>query len=521
MDIFGIIYKALNKLNNLVTGLRKDVDNKQAKLTYADGNEVTNYKDLKLSMLKGLPFRDTVLIVNDTKEDGHYVTVTTETSSREEIIVHDQDYTIYIKDPVKYFYSDYAGGTLQDYVSACLSMKTPDSSASQFSNCEKLTYCGYIDTMDSSAVSLGFYFSNCKKLNYIPDYFVQVPITSMDHTFYGCESLTRLPKLDTSLSENFSGCCAGCGMYEMPNWDFSKGENFYYFCKGANNLISVDLNLPEATDIQYGFSDCGKLTTCTINAPKATTILEMLRGCESLNYCNIRAENTQTAAYLLMQTSSLLEAELSFEKVSSCYSILSKSGVKTVSINAGNKVTMTHAFSYCHNLETVVLSGSFSTLEYAFYECSSLKELPAIQVSDDEYKPTHLDSAFNHTALTKFPMLNGYVDFGNAKVQNDFVQEIPRYNTSMSSLDSHLIFETPQLTTVGGFIKMSSRIVNFYMCPLLTRNSILNIFNDLNSIPSGSLERRIIFHEEAYNRLSEEDIAIAVNKRWTVEKSVN
>lgn len=474
MDIFGIIYKALNKLNKLVTGLRKDVDNKQAKLTYADGNEVIDYKDLKLNMLKGLPFRDTVLIVNDTKEDGHYVTITTETSSRKEIIVHDQDYTIYIKDPVKYFYSDWVGGDLNEYISACLSLKTPGSSAARLSNCEKLTYCGYIDTMDSSTVNLERCFYNCGKLSYIPDYFVQVPITSMASTFCDCKSLTKLPMLNTSSCDNFSSCCAGCGMYEIPSWDFSKGVNFQYFCFKANNLISVDLSLPEATNIGYGFSDCKKLTTCYIDAPKVKSI---------------------DCAFL-------------------------RSGIKTVTINTGKQCDMGSAFAWCYDLETVLLSGSFSTLEYTFCECSSLKELPALTVSDDPENPTSINAAFDGTGLTKFPVLDGYVNFGSYVVRNDFVQEIPRYNTSKSSSNSQLIFETPQLTTVGGFKDMATKIISFYRCPLLTRDSILNIFNDLASINTGGTYK-IIFHEEAYNRLSEEDIAIAVNKNWVVNKYAN
>lgn len=474
MDIFGIIYKALNKLNKLVTGLRKDVDNKQAKLTYADGNEVTDYKDLKLSMLKGLPFRDTVLIVNNTHENGCGVVVTTETSSRENIIVHSQDYTIYIKDPVKYFYSDWAEGDFYKYISACLSLKTSETLVDHFSHFNKFTYCGYIDTMDSSEVSLNSSFEFCKSLNYIPDYFIQVPITGMLETFYGCESLTKLPMLNTSSCTNFSNCCAGCGMYEMPNWDFSNAINMDHFAIGANNLISVDLSLPEATDIYYGFSDCKKLTTCYIDAPKVKSIGK---------------------AFL-------------------------RSGIKTVTINTGKQCNMDSTFAWCYDLETVLLSGSFSTLDHTFCECSSLKELPALTVSDDPENPTSINAAFDGTGLTKFPVLDGYVNFGSYVVRNDFVQEIPRYNTSKSSSNSQLTFETPQLTTVGGFKDMATKIISFYRCPQLTRDSILNIFNDLASINTGG-PYKIIFHEEAYNRLSEEDIAIAVNKNWVVNKYAN
>lgn len=460
MDIFGIIYKALAKLNKLVTGLRKDVDNKQAKLTYADGNAVTDYKGLKLSMLKGLPFRDTVLIVNDTKEDGHYVTITTETSSREEIIVHSQDYTIYIKDPVKYFYSDYAGGNLQDYVSACLSMKTPSQSLS-FNRYNKLTYCGYIDTMDSSEVFLNFCFNSCKSLNYIPDYFVQVPITSMESTFYGCESLTRLPMLNTSSCTNFSNCCVGCGMYEMPNWDFSNAINMGHFAIHANKIKNVNINIPNVTNAEYMFADCNNLTEASISMGPAN----------SLRYINL----------------------------------------------AGT-------FSGCSNLETLYLEG-FSENDYVtnliftWTDCTKLTEIPDINVSPDNLNPTNISRAFNNTSLVKFPKLNGYVKFTEAfypgEIICETVQEIPKYNVSSVKDPRGLAFHTPNLTTLGGFAGIDKSL-DFKECPLLTRESVLNVFNNLTLTNA-----TINLHKNTYTKLSEDDIAIAVNCGWTVQKATN
>lgn len=461
MDIFGIIYKALAKLNKLVTGLRKDVDNKQAKLTYADGNEVTNYKDLKLSMLKGLPFRDTVLIVNDTKEDGHYVTVTTETSSREEIIVHDQDYTIYIKDPVKYFYSDWVGGDLDEYISACLSLKISEFSTTTFNNCMNLTYCGYIDTMDSPTVDLGNYFRNCEKLSNIPDYFVQVPITSMESTFYGCESLTRLPMLNTSSCTDFSNCCVGCGMYEMPNWDFSNAINMGHFAMGANKIKNVNINIPNVTSAEYMFGDCNNLTEASISIGSAN----------SLRYINL----------------------------------------------AGT-------FSGCSNLETLYLEG-FSENDYVtnliftWNRCSKLTEILDINVSPDNLNPTNISRAFNNTSLVKFPKLNGYVKFTEAfypgEIICETVQEIPKYNVSNVKDPRGLSFHTPNLTTLGGFAGIDKSL-DFKECPLLTRESVLNVFNNL-----AQSNATINLHKNTYTKLSEDDIAIAVNCGWTVQNAIN
>lgn len=472
MDIFGIIYKALNKLNKLVTSLRGAVDKKQNKLTYANGSEVTNYKDLKLNMLKGLPFRDTVLIVDSTYTPGHAVSISTDGYHYQVVTVYDIDYVISIKDPIVLLYDKYNGiGTLPSHTSACLSLKTDKSQVDHFCDFYNLIYCGYIDTMDSSTVSLNLCFSNCMNLNYTPDYFVQVPVISMVSTFRHCKSLTKLPMLDTSLSENFSQCCYECGMYELPDWDFSKGVNFSNFCFAAHNLISVNLILPEAANIEDGFLACEKLTTCNINAPKATD----------------------------------------------CNNIFHSSGIKTVNISTGKPCKMMQAFYSCSNLETVLLDGEFSALDYAFYECSSLKELPVIQVSKDDLSPTSITRAFEYTALTKFPILNGYIEFiedtSLERINCETVQEIPKYTVCGVKASRGLFFNTPNLTTLGGFAGITDSL-NFEKCPLLTRESVLNVFNNL-----AQSNATINLHKNTYTKLSEDDIAIAVSCGWAVEKS--
>ena len=483
MDIFGIIYKALAKLNKLVTGLRKDVDNKQAKLTYADGNEVTDYKDLKLSMLKGLPFRDTVLIVNDTKEDGHYVTVTTETSPREEIIVHDQDYTIYIKDPVKYFYSDYAEGTLQDYVSACLSMKTPSQSLS-FNEYNKLKYCGYIDTMDSSEINLTYCFKGCYNINSIPDYFIQVPVNKMNYAFRGCALLTKLPKLDTSLCTDFSYCCDSCGMYEMPNWDFSNAINMDHFAAYANKIKNINIDIPNVTNANYMFADCNNLTEASISMGSANLLQALFYRNKNLNKVSLILHDNDDKLY----------------------------------------INLANAFTDCPNLETLYLEGFSENcyvedLEFTWTECSKLTEIPDINVSPDNLNPTSISGAFNKTSLVKFPKLNGYVRFTNTiyteKIICETVQEIPKYNVSSVKSSGGVAFLTPNLTTLGGFVGINT-FLSFAACPLLTRDSVLNVFNNL-----AQSNDTINLHKNTYTKLSEDDIAIAVNRGWTVQKVTN
>jgi hypothetical protein len=56
-------------------------------------------------------------------------------------------------------------------------------------------------------------------------------------------------------------------------------------------------------------------------------------------------------------------------------------------------------------------------------------------------------------------------------------------------------------------------------CSLLTRQSCINIFNNLYDRRRSAVNYRsseIVLHSDVYNRLTADDIAIATNKGWTI-----
>lgn len=126
---------------------------------------------------------------------------------------------------------------------------------------------------------------------------------------------------------------------------------------------------------------------------------------------------------------------------------------------------LSRMFDYCRGLTTIpqIDTSLVTDVSYLFYYCQTLKTLPLL-------------------------------DFSNVNnISNAF------YNCS-------------SLTNVGGFINLS---VGFSLVDALslTRESVLNIFNNLATV---TVNTYIYLHSNVKARLTDDDIAIATSKGWTV-----
>ena len=287
--------------------------------------------------------------------------------------------------------------------------------------------------------------------------------------------------LNTSSCTDFSNCCIGCGMYDIPNWDFSAALNMNYFARGANNITNVSIAIGNASTADCMFSSCPNLTEALIYGYRLNSVKYLFDNDENLKMASLDlSDATQT-------------------------------------------INLYRAFDHCSNLEEVNLwnfdNVYVENLEFTWHKCSKLTEIPDINVSPDNLNPTSISIAFNDTSLVKFPKLNGYVKFTETfhpeEIICETVQEIPKYNVSSVEDQEGLAFRTPNLTTLGGFAGIDKSL-DFKECPLLTRESVLNVFNNL-----AQSNATIYLHKNTYTKLSEDDIAIAVNRGWTVQKATN
>lgn len=347
MDIFGIIYKALAKLNKLVTSLRGVIDKKQNKLTYDDGSEITNYQDLFLGIVKEIPIEGTAFLYNKT---GCLFQPILEDGSIKGF--HNTRKIINIAEPIKGLYS----GSKPDVI-AVLSLNCAENF--QANN----LFQDYYNLLEVRNIINGDYitditqmFHNCRSLRHVDDYFSD-NITNMSYAFFGTDKLKKLPELNTSKVTDFSHTLDSSGATEIPkSWTFDKALTFKSFAE-SSNLIEVKID-SDATNWYKAFIGCHKLITININAFKATNCIYLCSNCDKLKNAKIFIEISEGIV-----ANSLFDGCEELETA-------------TVETYYANFKQLSYAFSECRKLKTIAgLSSVSSTCELSntFSRCYSLE----------------------------------------------------------------------------------------------------------------------------------------------------
>lgn len=182
-------------------------------------------------------------------------------------------------------------------------------------------------------------------------------------------------------------------------------------------------------------------------------------------------------------------------------------------IDTSNAITMLSMFAYCDNITTIpsINTSNVTEMRNMFYDCRKLTSIPLIDTS----KVTDMRNMFyDCLSLTSIPQLD------TSKVTDMWwmfnncsnLTTIPQLDFSNVNNASGMFIYCTNLTNLGGFINLHDNLDISYSNKI-TRESILNIFNDMAVVTNRSIK----LHEVVYSQLTEEDIAIATQKGWSVE----
>ena len=167
---------------------------------------------------------------------------------------------------------------------------------------------------------------------------------------------------------------------------------------------------------------------------------------------------------------------------------------------------------YCFNLKKINMSNMISeNISNCYMTFSSCSKLETIIFPDDigtKFGATNIAQMFRAcTNLTTLPLINA------SNVINIY----------------WLFYQTKNITNLGGFrnlgeayLTTQSANYNDYRldlspCSLLTKQSIINVLNNLYDIASkGCNTQSIVLGSTNIAKLTEDEIAIATNKGWTV-----
>ena len=325
------------------------------------------------------------------------------------------------------------------------------------------------------------YDSTTKEFNYT----FEKPLQKMKLENKGIyKSITHFPNQSNLIDchSYFNGCSAE--NIDLSSFDASKATNMnsmFYNCQSLKTIDLSSIDTSKVTKMSGLFYNCKALKTIdlsSIDTSKATDMSSLFFNCESLSVIDLSSINT-----------------LSLNRIESMfYNCQSLKAIDLSSINTSKVPYMGHLFFNCNSLTELDLS-SFNTanctdMEEMFWQCSSLTTLDL--------------SSFNTDRVTN---MNGIFD-------NCFeLNTIHFGNFNSSEADGSTIFQScGALTTVTGAFEGTRKDLYLDISPL-TNDSAMVFINGLEKVYS---TKTIRFNPFVYDTLTEEQIAVATSKGWTV-----
>ena len=202
-------------------------------------------------------------------------------------------------------------------------------------------------------------------------------------------------------------------------------------------------------------------------------------------------------------------------------------------INFKGKTNWYRCFEQCTNLKdiTALRNIKINAAEYMFNYCRSLTDLSVADTWDFS-DCTAMNNMFNSTNIVDLSVTSHW---NTSKVKNMGSIMNPSKLVTVGTLDctslndsytnSPMYFASEKLENVGGFLNIKTSLNNNYAsparCPNLTKESYINIFNGLydftgNGVTPNRNQGNIKLHSNAYNFLTDDDIAICTRKGWVV-----
>ena len=323
--------------------------------------------------------------------------------------------------------------------------------------------------------------------------FVNVPITNMDNFTLQCKDELKtldLSDLDTSqvtsMIEAFYQC-SNLTSIDLTNVNTSNVTNMssmFSSCYGLTSLDVRNFDTSKVTDMNYMFYNCFYLTSLDLSnfdTSNVTDMSSMFSGCYGLTSLDVRKFNTT------------------------------------------NVTNMHSMFFGCHNLTSLDLSNfdtsNVTDMSSMFYEGYHLTSLDLSNF--DTSNVTSMEDMFNGCeSLTSLDLTNfdtskvtrlQYMFYDDEKLTDLYINFDVRLNTYFETIFS-LCFS---LKNVVG--KFEGKKLDLYLSHSpLTPDSAMVFINGLATVIE---KRTLALSATTYDSLTNEQIAIATSKGWTVTRN--
>ena len=300
-------------------------------------------------------------------------------------------------------------------------------------------------------------FFKCKSLKYIGNITGTERVTNMSVAFADCSSLTSIPYFDTSsvtsMRDMFSGCTSLTTIPQLITSSVIDMEAMFSYCTSLTTVPQLDTS--SVSNMYRMFQKCSSLTSIPLlDCSSATSLMGMFEDCISLT--TIPQLDTSSATNL------------------------------------------SSMFNRCTSLTTIpqLDTSSVTNLSSMFEKCTSLTTIPQLDTSS----VTDMTDLFEGCiSLTSIPLL----DCSSVTSPYSPFREVSLY----------------KLTDLGGFknLKVSWDTNFLKRVPNVTVESLMNVINNLYDLTANGLSgQTLAFGTHNLNKLTDEQIAVAINKGWTL-----
>lgn len=286
------------------------------------------------------------------------------------------------------------------------------------------------------------------------------------------------------------------GLTKLPSYMFNNST----FNNGKSPLL---INTEKATEARFCFAGAKFKEALYFDTQNVESMNKMFSSCSFLTKVPLFNTNKVTNMSYMFESCASLSSIPQFDttNVTNMGSMFSKcnSLVNAPNLDTTNVTNMSNMFYNCKNLSVVpnYNTSNVTTFNYMFYYCENLVTIPQF----DTRGVTTINGfsyMFNNCSnLTSIPVL----DASNVPYEG-------------ASKYMYAIGFCPKLVDFGGFIGLRNNI-KFSFCNSLSRESVLNIINLADTVTDGQY---MTFHKDVIARLTEEDIALAQSKGWTINQ---
>lgn len=183
-------------------------------------------------------------------------------------------------------------------------------------------------------------------------------------------------------------------------------------------------------------------------------------------------------------------------------------------INTSHLLTIGNLYSYSNIVKPPLFDTSnVVSMAAVFLGCKELKEVPLYNTS----KAKSFSSTFNDCKkIETIPQFDTGLatDFSYMFAFCENLKTVPYLNFSNATNLNNTFIGCTSLTNLGGFEGLKCDI-DLSASNLITRDSVLNVFNGLATVAIG---QKITLSQTVYNILTDDDKTIATNKGWTINQ---